>query len=83
MSAIGTYNLELTEAAQELGFDTLEHALEAGFEIKGETLVPSNELANEVAEGQRLAGLLHYSDSELKNELERRIRDHDRRAPME
>ncbi|MGV9002374.1 MAG: hypothetical protein ACOH18_05480 [Candidatus Saccharimonadaceae bacterium] len=83
MSAIGTLNLELTEQAEALGFETLEHAFEAGFEAQGDKLVPSSTLAKEVADGQRLASLLGYSDSELKNELERRVRDHDRRAPME
>ena len=83
MSQIGQYALELTEKAQEMGFATLQDALDAGFVAEGEELVPGNELAKEVAEGQRIAGLLAYSDSELKNELQRRIDENDRRAPVE
>lgn len=83
MSKIGKYNLELTEQAQNMGFATLQDALDAGFEIDGENLKTSGALSKEVAEGQRLAGLLSYSDSELKNELKRREEENDRRAPME
>lgn len=83
MSNIGNYNLDLTEQAEALGFKSLDEAYEAGFYPKVGKLVPGTTLANEVAEGQRLASLLGYSDSELKNELARRVADNDRRAPME
>lgn len=33
MSKIGAYNLQLQEQANELGFDTVQEALDAGYEI--------------------------------------------------
>lgn len=33
MSKIGNYYLELTEQANELGFDTVEEAFDAGYEV--------------------------------------------------
>ena len=42
MSNISTYNLELQEQANALGFSTTQEALEAGFEVRDGNLCPSN-----------------------------------------
>lgn len=39
MSKIGSYNLELQEQANELGFSTVQEALDNGYEVDGDALI--------------------------------------------
>ena len=68
MSKIGNYNLMLTEQANELGYSTIQEALDNGYEVVEDTLVKADS-HDALAEMEKAHGAWLKERDELLGDL--------------